>query len=137
MLALIQSEDPKDIRIVYRHFPLISIHDKAALSAQAADAAGLQGKFWEMHDLLFARQQEWGELTVEQFQEWLQARAGELGLDKERFRTDMLNPELAAKVQAAWDRVFYIFIVSLPSRPFRPAFQNPPVQQVANHLFDK
>lgn len=115
MLAQIQSEYPKDIRVVYRHFPLMSIHDKAALSAQAAEAAGLQGKFWEMHDLLFERQQEWGELTMDQFQEWLLNRAGELGLDKDRFSSDMLDAELVAKVKAAWDRGVQI---GLPGTPF-------------------
>lgn len=93
----------------------MSIHDKAALSAQAAEAAGLQGKFWEMHDLLFERQQEWGELTMDQFQEWLLNRAGKLGLDKERFSSDMLNAELVAKVKAAWDRGVQI---GLPGTPF-------------------
>lgn len=93
----------------------MSIHDKAALSAQAAEAAGLQGKFWEMHDLLFERQQEWGELTMEQFQEWLLNRAGELGLDKDRFSSDMLDAELVAKVKAAWDRGVQI---GLPGTPF-------------------
>ncbi len=93
----------------------MSIHDKAALSAQAAEAAGLQGKFWEMHDLLFERQQEWGELTMDQFQEWLLNRAGELGLDKDRFSSDMLDAELVAKVKAAWDRGVQI---GLPGTPF-------------------
>jgi cyclophilin family peptidyl-prolyl cis-trans isomerase len=115
VLARIQSEYPEDVRVVYRHFPLMSIHDKAALSAQAAEAAGLQGKFWEMHDLLFERQQEWSEMSVEQFQEWLPARAGELGLDKERFSSDMLKPELADKAKAAWDRGVQI---GLPGTPF-------------------
>lgn len=115
MLAQIQSEYPEEVRVVYRHFPLMSIHDKAALSAQAAEAAGLQGKFWEMHDLLFERQQEWSEMSVEQFQEWLLARAEELGLDKERFSRDMLDAELVAKVKAAWDRGVQI---GLPGTPF-------------------
>jgi len=115
VLAQIQSEYPEDVRVVYRHFPLMSIHDKAALSAQAAEAAGLQDKFWEMHDLLFERQQEWSEMSVEQFQEWLPARAEELGLDKERFSSDMLKPEVEAKAKAAWDRGVQI---GLPGTPF-------------------
>jgi cyclophilin family peptidyl-prolyl cis-trans isomerase len=115
VLALLQSEYPEDVRLVYRHFPLMSIHDKAALAAQAADAAGLQDKFWEMHDLLFERQGEWAELTVEQFQEWATARAGELGLDKERFSTDLLDPQIASKVQAAWDHGAQI---GMPGTPF-------------------
>jgi cyclophilin family peptidyl-prolyl cis-trans isomerase/predicted DsbA family dithiol-disulfide isomerase len=49
-----------DLRVVYRHFPLITIHDKAQITAEAAEAAGAQGKFWEMHDILYERQAQWG-----------------------------------------------------------------------------
>jgi cyclophilin family peptidyl-prolyl cis-trans isomerase len=115
VLALLQSEYPEDVRLVYRHFPLMSIHDKAALAAQAADASGMQGKFWEMHDLLFERQGDWAELTVEQFQEWLIARAGDLGLDEDGFTTDMLDSQVAARVQAAWDHGAQI---GMPGTPF-------------------
>src|SRR5687767_14501571 len=58
-LAEIRQKHPQDIRIVYRPFPVVSVNDKAALSTQAAEAASLQGKFWEMHDVLFNRQAEW------------------------------------------------------------------------------
>ena len=56
LLAKTQQEHPHDIRIVYRDFPLITLNDKAAISTQAAEAASRQGKFWEMHDLLFEKQ---------------------------------------------------------------------------------
>ena len=48
--------------LVYRHYPLTSIHNNAQLAAQAAEAAGLQGKFWEMHDQLFLQQTVWSEV---------------------------------------------------------------------------
>ena len=53
-MAQLEEEYPKDLQVIYRHYPLISIHDKAALATQAAEAAGLQGKFWELHELLFS-----------------------------------------------------------------------------------
>ena len=56
---------PKDIRFVYRHFPLTSIHDKAHISARAAEAAGRQGSFFEYHHLLYERVSEWGGLPGE------------------------------------------------------------------------
>ncbi len=117
MLAQLLDLYPNDVRIVYRHFPLLSIHDKAALSMQAAEAAGLQGKFWEMHDLLFATQQEWNtpELSLEDFQAWLETKATELGLDAERFQTDLVSPELVAKAQEAWNNGQEI---GLPGTPF-------------------
>lgn len=75
------------ITFVYRHFPLPSIHKNAIISAQAAEAASLQGKFWEMHDLLFTRQGEWGTLSdpKEKFGEY----AIELKLDKSKFMSDL------------------------------------------------
>ena len=115
MLAQIQAKYPQDIRIVYRHFPLTSIHDKAALSAQAAEAAGAQGKFWEMHDLLFERQSDWVALTVQEFQLWLVERSRELRLDIERFNQDLNSAETVARVQAAVDHGAEI---GLPGTPF-------------------
>jgi cyclophilin family peptidyl-prolyl cis-trans isomerase len=114
-LAQLTEKYPEDVRIVYRHFPLISIHDKAALSAQAAEAAGAQGEFWAMHDLLFERQAEWAPLPVAEFQDWLGERAGELGLDGEQFEKDMLAEANAARIQKAWDDAVAI---GLPGTPF-------------------
>jgi len=115
VLAQIQEQFPDQVRIAYRHFPLISIHDKAALSAQAAEAAGLQGKFWEMHDLLFANQSAWTSMTPEEFSQWVVARAIDLGLDEARFTSDLFSEELAAKAQAAWDKGVD---VGMPGTPF-------------------
>jgi len=53
---------PEDLLIVYRHFPLQSIHSNAKGAAVAAEAAALQGKFWEYHDILFEKQVEWARL---------------------------------------------------------------------------
>lgn len=115
MLAQIQNDYPEDVRIVYRHFPLVSIHDKATLSAQAAEAAGGQGQFWEMHDLLFERQAEWAQMSVEDFQAWLIEQAEALGLDSERFSADLVSEENVDYVQETWDRGVEI---NLPGTPF-------------------
>ena len=80
MLAQLQNAYPEDVRIVYRHFPLMTIHDKAKLAAQAANAAGEQGKFWEMHDLLFEQQAEWSAISLEEYPDWLEDQAKALGL---------------------------------------------------------
>ena len=115
MLALLVEESQGDVRLVYRHFPLISIHDKAALSAQAAEAAGQQGKFWEMHDLLFSKQADWSSMSVEDFQAWLTTSAEELGLDVEQFTKDLTSEANVARVQAAWDHNSGI---GMPGTPF-------------------
>jgi protein-disulfide isomerase len=57
----------ENFRGVYRHFAL-SFHDKAPITAEATEAAGAQGKFWEMHDLIYERQQEWSQLSVDEAQ---------------------------------------------------------------------
>jgi cyclophilin family peptidyl-prolyl cis-trans isomerase len=99
---------PNDLRFVYRQFPLIGTpeapcQDKAALATQASEAADKQGKFWEMHDVLFENQAAWSTLSVADFQQWLIQQAGELGLDVEKFTTDLTSEELVNLAQSAWD----------------------------------
>jgi cyclophilin family peptidyl-prolyl cis-trans isomerase len=115
VLAQLQANHPQDIRIVYRHFPLISIHDKAALATQASEAAGLQGRFWEMHDLLFERQGEWSGQSVDEFKAWLSDQAEELGLDRQQFESDLNSPQTAAIAQKGWDTGV---AANLPGTPF-------------------
>lgn len=115
MLAQLEEKYPEDIRVVYRHFPLLSIHDKAALAVQAAEAAGAQSNFWEMHDLLFETQAEWSSMTVEAFEDWLMEQAGTLQLDTGQFQTDLASEENLALAQAAWDEGV---ATNLPGTPF-------------------
>lgn len=120
MLERIQAEFPGDIRIVFRHFPLIGtperpLHDKAALSAQAAEAAGRQGKFWEMHDVLFDRQGEWSPLPESEFRQWLENTITELELDPAQFRQDLDAESNVEYVQDAWD---WGLEIGMPGTPF-------------------
>ena len=89
-------EFPKDLRYVFRHFPLVSLHEDAIDISRAAEAAGVQGKFWEMHDLIFQRQSEWEGDTnpVDKFISF----AKELGLDEEKYKQDLDNKELNIKI---------------------------------------
>jgi cyclophilin family peptidyl-prolyl cis-trans isomerase/protein-disulfide isomerase len=96
-------EHPKEVRMVSRIFPLMSINDKAALAAQAAEAAGEQDKFWEMHDLLYAQQENWINLSVEDFEKWLSAQASALGMNVDQFQTDLKRDDIVTKVQQAWE----------------------------------
>jgi len=79
------------VRVVFRHFPVVSKHPRSRRLAHAAEAAALQGAFWEMHDSLFADQ---GHLDDPHLWE----RVEELGLDLERFEADRRSPEVAARV---------------------------------------
>jgi Na+/H+ antiporter NhaA len=80
-----------DLRFVSRHFPLPDVHPNAALAAEAAEAAGSQGKFWEMHDLMYERQDrlQLGDLL---------RYAAELGLDVGRFEADLSSARFADRV---------------------------------------
>src|SRR4051794_8428704 len=77
---------------VYRHFPVVSKHPRARVLACAAEAAGLQGMFWEMHDSLFGDQ---GRLDDPHLWE----RARRLGLDLDRFEEDRRSAAVAARVE--------------------------------------
>jgi cyclophilin family peptidyl-prolyl cis-trans isomerase len=103
VLARIKDKYPNDVQVVYRHFPLISIHDLATLSAQAAEAAGLQGEFWVMHDLLYATQSEWSPMSEAAFLEWAIQQAVELGLDEEQFAKDLTSDGVATLVAEAYE----------------------------------
>jgi protein-disulfide isomerase len=80
------------LRFVYRHFPLAQIHPHAELAAEAAEAAGAQGKFWEMHDLLFKNQR-----TLDQGSLLGLARAANLDLD--RFDRELQGRVYQARVR--------------------------------------
>lgn len=75
------------VKFVYRHFPLTQIHKNAQMSAQAAEAAGMQDKFWQMHDKLFEAQTEWQGLADPK--ETFAKYSEELGVDKAKFVIDM------------------------------------------------
>lgn len=107
-LSRLEEQYPDDLRVIFRHYPLIGtpefpVNDKAAFAAVAADAAGLQGKFWEMHDELFTRQSEWLALSPAEFEAWLAETAAALGLDPQQFDLDFHSAQLTEKAQAAWE----------------------------------
>jgi protein-disulfide isomerase len=81
-----------DLRFAFRHFPLSQIHPHAYQAAEAAEAAGAQGRFWEMHDLLFEHQDRLGLRD-------LIAYAGALDLDLERFVTDLRGHAYAGRLR--------------------------------------
>ncbi len=120
VLAQIEKNFPKDVREIFRAYPLIGtpeqpFHDKAALSFQAANAAAKQGKFWEMHDFLFENQKDWTSLSVSDFEKWLPDQVEALGLDQAQFTKDLTDPANAALAQQAWDDAYKS---QIPGTPF-------------------
>jgi len=91
-LEKLLARHPDDVRLVFKHFPVVS--PDSGRAAIAAVAAGWQGRFWEMHDALFALQ---GRPLSEQA---VLAIAADLGLDVERYRADLRDPAAKALVEA-------------------------------------
>jgi len=91
------------IRFSYRHLPLVSIHDLAVVTAEATEAAAAQGKFWEMHDLLYEKQQEWSGLSEEEALDKLVEYAGELDLDTEQFETELREQKYREEIMADYE----------------------------------
>ena len=79
----------------------LSSRDKDALATQAVEAADLQGKFWEMHDLLFDKEAEWSALAPAAFQPWAMQQAASLGMDPAKFQSDFNGKTVADRLQQA------------------------------------
>jgi protein-disulfide isomerase len=88
----VERELDGEVRFAFRHFPLTDIHPHALAAAGAAEAAALQGRFWDMHELLYHRQR-----ALED--DDLRGYAAELGLDAARFDADRTGPEVAARIR--------------------------------------
>lgn len=106
---------PNDVRYVSRVFPLVGRNDKALLAAQAVEAASRQGKFWEMHDLLYTQQANWVNLPPEDFEQWSAAQASALGMDVERYQAEVKSEAVVQQVQDNFEtaRQFGPFAVPL------------------------
>jgi protein-disulfide isomerase len=99
--------------VVYRHFPLTTVHPHAQLASQATEAAGLQGKFWEMHDLLFDRQNSWA--NTADTEATFKGYAKELGLDETKFAADLNSETVKKLIQEDADEALRAGIDSTPT----------------------
>jgi protein-disulfide isomerase len=87
---------PQQLRLEFHHYPLVSVHPNAMAGAMAAEAAGEQGKYWEMHDALLEHQHEWGESPNPE--PMLLGLASGLGLDLNQFRQSLHSSALQSKI---------------------------------------
>ncbi|SRR6266496_59932 len=94
ILQQMSKEFGSRLRIIFREFPLVPNHQHALAAAHAAEAAGLQGKFWQMHDLLYQNQKTWHDAFDVRpiFEDY----AKQIGLDVERYKQD-LNSEIVER----------------------------------------
>ncbi|MDT4967657.1 MAG: hypothetical protein QOJ64_2394 [Acidobacteriota bacterium] len=139
-LRTIEKEYGDQIRFVFRHYPL-QIHKHAFLAAHAAEAAGLQGHFWEMHDMLYQNQLSWS--VAEDAKPIFIQYAGMLKLDVNRFTKDIDSPEVAAVVTADSQRGASVGVEGTPTvlingRQLRPEIVTPDGLRAAlNYMLGK
>jgi protein-disulfide isomerase len=107
----VMEEFGDEVYFVWRHFPLSS-HQFSTLAASASEAAGRQGKFWEMHDLIMRNQQTWARgMATSMFLQF----ARELGLNDVQFQQDVRSPEVLAKIQDDFNSGRQLNLRSVPT----------------------
>jgi len=102
ILVQMKSEFGDQLQITFREFPLTQLHPHALAAASSAEAAGLQGKFWEMHDLLYEHQKDWHEAF--DVRPIFEGYAKQIGLDVARFQQDVNNNIVARRITADGSR---------------------------------
>ncbi len=115
------------LRLVFRNFPL-SGHEHAREAALAAEAAGLQGKFWEMHDTLYREQETW--TKAPNVRELFESYAGTIGLDVDQFKKDMDGDKARERVDSDRALADFLGVKATPTlfinnRPVDPKDKNP------------
>jgi protein-disulfide isomerase len=108
----VMEEFGDEVYFVWRHFPLVNAHQFATLAASASEAAGRQGKFWEMHDLIMRNQQTWSRgMATTMFLQF----ARELGLNDVQFQQDVRNPETLAKIERDYNSGVQLNLRAVPT----------------------
>jgi protein-disulfide isomerase len=87
VLKTMEKEFGQQLRVIFREFPLVPAHAHALTAARAAEAAGLQGKFWEMHDLIYENQNNWKDAF--DARPIFEGYATKIGLDLDKYRRDV------------------------------------------------
>ncbi len=113
ILKTLKSEYGGRIQVVFRHFPLTQIHNHALEASFAAAAAGLQGKFWEMHNLLYENQSVWNQ--VGDFRPIAINFARRIGLDIPRFTRDMDGLQVVSLVSEDTRRGYAVGVSGTPT----------------------
>ena len=121
------------LRVVFRHLPLAN-HQHAREAALASEAAGLQGRFWEMHDLLYREQSVWSK--AQDVRVLFNAYAGMLGLNIDRFRKDTESEQAKARVKSDEHQAAALGLANTPTifindRRVPPARLNPSGLRIA------
>ncbi|HEV7857635.1 MAG TPA: thioredoxin domain-containing protein [Pyrinomonadaceae bacterium] len=113
LMKKIEGESGTRVRVIFREFPLAKIHKNALDAARAAEAAGLQGRFWEMHDVIYEKQGDWSVMPDARpvFAEF----ARELKLDVDRFNSDMDTLQVNSRISADMSRAESLGVKGTPT----------------------
>jgi protein-disulfide isomerase len=111
-LGQLEKEYDSRLRVIFRNFPL-KAHEHAREAALAAEAAGMQGRFWEMHDVLYREQETWSKAP--NAREMFESYAGTIGLDLNKFKKDMDSEQARARVEADRQRGDSLGIQTTPT----------------------
>ncbi len=104
-----------ELKFVYKHFPLTQIHQNAFEAARASEAAKNQGKFWEMHDLLFAQQDVWANLGAGEVKQKFAEYAQQIGLNVAQFNQDLDSSETEQAVKEQQDEGIKLGVMATPT----------------------
>jgi protein-disulfide isomerase len=104
---------PKQLRLEFHHYPLISLHPNAMAAAMAAEAAGEQGHFWEMHDALFEYQAQWS--NSPNAEAVFIALANRIGLNANAFMQAMRSPALQQRILKDVERAQEAKVEAVPT----------------------
>ncbi len=100
LIKQVEEKFGDSIAVVFRHFPLTQIHQNALIAAQATEAAGMQGKFFEMHDIIFETQSVWSDDS--RAQDIFVDYAKQLGLNEEQFLNDIKSKVVKDKIAQSY-----------------------------------
>ncbi len=99
VLKNIKEEYKDDLTFIFRNNPITQIHPNAKVASAAAEAAGLQGKYWEMHDILYEQQNAWANASIDERQALLINLAEEIEVpDIDKLKADMSSEEINDKI---------------------------------------
>src|ERR1700687_4569427 len=113
VLKTMEKEFGPRIRLIFREFPLVPAHVHALAAARSAEAAGLQGKFWEMHDLLYENQKNWHDAFVAR--PIFEVYAPRIGLNLEKFRGDSSGETVAQRIFLDGKRAHVLGVSGTPT----------------------
>ena len=113
ILKTMQGEFGTRLRIIFREFPLVPTHPHALAAARAAEAAGLQGKFWEMHDLIYENQKAWHEAF--DVRPIFEGYATKIGLNLEQFKRDISGEIVEQRIFLDGKRAHSLGVTGTPT----------------------